>query len=76
MPKVEKLRPDGASLADVYHSKQEDTWAKILHGQIAQEVSECLLYIKLVIYILYKHGYIYINMDIINDIIVLLLLLL
>ena len=38
MPKVQKLRPDGASLTMVYESKQQDLWGKIIKGQyIADE---------------------------------------
>lgn len=49
MPKKQILRSDGASLSDIYDSKKEDTWGKILKAQIAEEVrlrvivSECLL---------------------------------
>ena len=37
MPKVRKLRPDGASLSQVYESKREDVWGKILKEQILEE---------------------------------------
>lgn len=37
MPKVTKKLPNGATLMDVYRSKQEDTWAKILKSQLADE---------------------------------------
>mmetsp|Transcript_8792 Transcript_8792/g.14980 ORF Transcript_8792/g.14980 Transcript_8792/m.14980 type:complete len:515 (+) Transcript_8792:68-1612(+) len=37
MPKVRKLRPDGASLSQVYESKREDVWGKILKEQIVEE---------------------------------------
>eukprot|EP00604_Paraphysomonas_vestita_P000509 CAMPEP_0174826270 /NCGR_PEP_ID=MMETSP1107-20130205/43753_1 /TAXON_ID=36770 /ORGANISM="Paraphysomonas vestita, Strain GFlagA" /LENGTH=191 /DNA_ID=CAMNT_0016059035 /DNA_START=477 /DNA_END=1049 /DNA_ORIENTATION=- len=37
LPKVRKLRPDGASLGDVYRSKKEDVWGKILHEQLVEE---------------------------------------
>jgi len=37
LPKVRKVRPDGATLADVYRSKKEDVWGKILREQIAEE---------------------------------------
>lgn len=37
MPKVRKLRPDGATLSQVYESKREDVWGKILKEQIAEE---------------------------------------
>jgi hypothetical protein len=38
LPKVKKVRPDGATLTDVYRSKKEDIWGKILHQQILEEV--------------------------------------
>ena len=38
LPKVRKVRPDGATLTDVYRSKKEDIWGKILHQQIVEEV--------------------------------------
>lgn len=37
LPKVRKLRPDGASLADVYRSKREDMWGKIVREQYREE---------------------------------------
>lgn len=37
MPKVTKKLPNGATLMDVYRSKQEDTWSKILKSQLADE---------------------------------------
>lgn len=37
LPKVRKLRPDGASLSQVYESKREDVWGKILKEQILEE---------------------------------------
>lgn len=37
MPKVVKTMPNGATLMDVYRSKQEDTWSKILKSQLADE---------------------------------------
>jgi hypothetical protein len=37
MPKVTKMMPNGATLMDVYRSKQEDTWSKILKSQLADE---------------------------------------
>jgi hypothetical protein len=37
MPKVRKLRPDGATLSQVYESKREDVWGKILKEQILEE---------------------------------------
>ncbi len=37
MPKVKIIRPDGASLRDVYESKRQDIWAKILHEQVIEE---------------------------------------
>lgn len=33
MPKVQKVRPDGASLTMVYDSKKQDLWGKIIKGQ-------------------------------------------
>jgi hypothetical protein len=38
MPKVSLLRPDGSSLTDIYSSKREDMWAKIMKAQLAEEV--------------------------------------
>jgi hypothetical protein len=38
LPKVRKLRPDGASLSAVYKSKKEDIWGKILQQQLREEV--------------------------------------
>lgn len=40
MPKVRKLRPDGASLLDIYNSKREDTWGKIIRAQLRDEEIE------------------------------------
>lgn len=37
MPKVTKFRPDGASLMDVYQSKREDTWSKIIQSQLRED---------------------------------------
>lgn len=37
MPKVTKKLPNGATLMDVYRSKQNDTWAMILKSQLADE---------------------------------------
>jgi hypothetical protein len=37
MPKKKILRSDGASLFDVYASKREDYWGKILKAQILEE---------------------------------------
>ncbi|CAE7542327.1 unnamed protein product, partial [Symbiodinium microadriaticum] len=37
LPKVKKVRPDGATLTDVYMSKKEDIWGKILREQIIEE---------------------------------------
>lgn len=37
MPKVVITRPDGATLMDIYRSKQADTWARILKAQIKEE---------------------------------------
>jgi hypothetical protein len=37
LPKVRKLRPDGASLRDVYRSKREDVWGKIVREQFHEE---------------------------------------
>jgi hypothetical protein len=37
LPKVRKLRPDGASLAEVYRSKQQDMWGKIAREQLHEE---------------------------------------
>lgn len=37
MPKVSLLRPDGSSLTDIYSSKREDMWAKIMKAQLAEE---------------------------------------
>eukprot|EP00981_Chlorochromonas_danica_P008212 scaffold2062_cov181-Ochromonas_danica.AAC.16 len=37
LPKRRLLRADGASLADVYHSKQEDMWGKIIQAQVKEE---------------------------------------
>jgi hypothetical protein len=38
MPKVSLLRPDGSSLTDIYSSKREDMWAKIMKAQLAEDV--------------------------------------
>ena len=40
MPKVRLQRPDGASLIDVYNSKRNDTWSKILKAQLREEEDE------------------------------------
>lgn len=37
LPKVRKLRPDGASLSDVYRSKREDMWGKIVREQYRED---------------------------------------
>jgi hypothetical protein len=37
LPKVTITRPDGATLMDIYRSKQADTWARILKAQIKEE---------------------------------------
>jgi hypothetical protein len=47
MPKKQILRSDGASLSDIYSSKKEDSWGKILKAQIAEEVSRLLLCIDI-----------------------------
>ncbi len=39
MPKVTKLRADGASLHDIYLSKKQDFWGKIIKAQFKEEVS-------------------------------------
>jgi hypothetical protein len=41
MPKKKILRADGASLFDVYRSKKDDTWGKIIKAQYLEDVS-CL----------------------------------
>ena len=40
MPKKVVTRPDGATLMDIYRSKQEDTWSQILKAQLRQEKVE------------------------------------
>ena len=42
MPKVTKFRPDGASLMDVYQSKREDTWSKIIQSQLREDEKRSL----------------------------------
>lgn len=37
LPKVVITRPDGATLMDIYRSKQSDTWSRILKAQIKEE---------------------------------------
>jgi len=37
MPKVTITRPDGATLMDIYRSKQADTWSLVLKAQLRQE---------------------------------------
>lgn len=37
MPKVVITRPDGATLMDIYRSKQADTWSLVLKAQLKQE---------------------------------------
>lgn len=37
MPKVQKLRPDGASLLSVYDSKRQDMWGKIIRAQVVED---------------------------------------
>jgi hypothetical protein len=37
LPKVTITRPDGATLMDIYRSKQADTWARILKAQIRED---------------------------------------
>jgi hypothetical protein len=39
MPKVSIARPDGATLLDMYRSKQADMWAQIVKAQCREEVS-------------------------------------
>lgn len=43
MPKKKILRQDGASLLDVYRSKQEDTWGKIIKAQYLEDEEKKLL---------------------------------
>lgn len=43
MPKRTILRPDGASLIDIYNSKRDDTWGKIIKAQYKEDVSIFLL---------------------------------
>lgn len=38
MPKRSIQRPDGATLSDVYNSKREDTWGKIIRAQALEDV--------------------------------------
>jgi hypothetical protein len=38
MPKRSIQRPDGATLSDVYSSKREDTWGKIIRAQAVEDV--------------------------------------
>ncbi len=38
MPKKTILRPDGASLLDIYKSKKGDTWGKIIRAQYKEEL--------------------------------------
>jgi len=40
MPKKTILRPDGASLFDIYKSKKEDSWGKIIRAQYKEELTE------------------------------------
>lgn len=37
MPKRKILRPDGASLLDIYRSKKDDTWGKIIKAQYLED---------------------------------------
>ena len=39
MPKKQILRADGASLYDIYRSKKDDTWGKIIRAQYLEDVS-------------------------------------
>lgn len=38
MPKKKILRPDGATLLDIYESKKGDTWGKIIRAQYLEDV--------------------------------------
>lgn len=38
MPKKQILRSDGATLLDIYQSKQDDTWGKIIKAQYLEDV--------------------------------------
>ncbi len=38
MPKKKILRPDGATLLDIYESKKADTWGKIIRAQYLEDV--------------------------------------
>ena len=40
IPKTKLIRPDGASLSDVYESKKNDTWATILKAQVKENVRD------------------------------------
>lgn len=40
MPKKKILRPDGASLLDVYESKKSDTWGHIIKAQYQEELEQ------------------------------------
>ena len=40
MPKVTITRPDGATLMDIYRSKQADTWSLVLKSQLKEEEKE------------------------------------
>lgn len=42
MPKIQKLRPDGASLTSVYESKKQDLWGQIIKAQVIEDVSSIL----------------------------------
>jgi hypothetical protein len=40
MPKVSKLRPDGASLLSIYDSKRQDLWGQIIRAQVVEDEVE------------------------------------
>jgi len=41
-PKIQILRPDGASLSSVYQYKKENPWAKIIYDKLEEQV--CLVF--------------------------------
>ena len=43
LPKKTIVRPDGASLMDVYESKQNDLWGKIIQAQYKEDEGKLIL---------------------------------
>ena len=43
MPKRTIIRPDGASLLDIYQSKKNDTWGKIIKAQYLEDEEKKVL---------------------------------